>query len=360
MTAIIAVILIMLGGLASGSFYLPLKYVRKWSWESGWIVQGFSAWILAPWVIALLTVPSLFSIIEQSPSDSIYLPILFGFGWGIGGLAWGLSIRYLGIGLGNALPLGLTSALSTVISPLVPILTRQTEVSGSTGEALNEQLGVMFLGPGGTLIIVSIILSLTGIGVCGWAASLKERDVSAASSKSDFNLKKGLLVALIAGVMSAFFSFGESSGRAMAEITGSMNQGTIWKYNGVYAVLLIGGFSANAIYVIFLAIKNKSYKDFTAVSVPLLKNYMFSLLSGVLWYAQFVFKGIGTTKIPASIDFIAWTVLFSSVIVFSNIIGLIIGEWKGVSLKARMILVTGLLFLVGSVVMVGIASRFAS
>ena len=117
MTAILGVILIMFGGLASGAFYLPLKYVKNWSWETGWLIQGISAWVLPPWIIAMITVPSLFSIIGQSPSNSIWLPILFGFGWGIGGLTWGLSIRYLGIGLGNALPLGLTSALSISAVP---------------------------------------------------------------------------------------------------------------------------------------------------------------------------------------------------------------------------------------------------
>ncbi|MFN8207702.1 MAG: L-rhamnose/proton symporter RhaT [Bacteroidales bacterium] len=99
MLAITGVLLIMFGGLASGAFYLPLKYVKQWSWETGWMVQGLSAWILAPWIMAILTIPSLFSIISDSPSDSIWLPVMFGFGWGIGGLTWGLSIRYLGIGL---------------------------------------------------------------------------------------------------------------------------------------------------------------------------------------------------------------------------------------------------------------------
>jgi L-rhamnose-H+ transport protein len=321
------------------------------------MVQGFSAWILAPWIMAILTIPSLFSIISNSPSDSIWLPVMFGFGWGIGGLTWGLSIRYLGIGLGNALPLGLTSTLSTVISPLVPILTGQVSTTGGVWSAAGEKLASMFSGTGGSYMLGSILLSLAGIGICGWAASMKEKDLSSQTTGGDFNLKKGLLVAIVAGVMSACFSFGESTGKAMADLTASMNPGTIWKYNGVYAVLLIGGFTFNAIYCLILALKNKSWKDYFAKETPLSRNYIFGLLAGAIWFTQFVFKGIGTTKIPASLDFIAWTILFSSVIVFSNLIGLFTGEWKGTGLRTKLTLMAGLLLLILSVALVGFASK---
>jgi len=357
MAAILGVLFVMFGGLASGAFYLPLKYVKNWSWESGWIVQGVSAWLLSPWIIVLITVPGLFHILGQAPSDSILLPILFGIGWGIGGLTWGLSIRYLGIGLGNTLPLGLTSALSTIISPLVPIITRQTDVQGSTWSAIHNQLQTMFSGTGGAFILGSIVLSLIGILVCGLAASYKERDLNKKPDKSEYNLKKGLVVVLVAGIMSACFAFGEATGKSLADITESYNPGTIWKYNGVYAVLLIGGLFTNLVYCIYLAIKNKSYTDFVKGNTPLKTNYLFAILAGVLWFAQFVFKGIGTTRLPASMNFISWTVLFSSVIVFSNIIGIIAGEWKGVGLRTRIVLLAGMLCLIVSVGLVGIASR---
>jgi L-rhamnose-H+ transport protein len=358
MTAIVGVILIMFGGLASGAFYLPLKYVKNWSWETGWLIQGLSAWVLAPWIIALITVPSLFSIIGQSPSNSIWFPILFGFGWGIGGLTWGLSIRYLGIGLGNALPLGLTSALSTIISPLVPILTGQTSTPNGLGFAVSNRLAEMFAGTQGKLILASIILSLLGMGLTGWAASLKEKDLNKGNGTKDFNLKKGLLVALVAGVMSACFSFGESSGKAMADITASINPGTIWKYNGVYAVLLIGGFGFNFIYCILLSFRNKSFSDYMRKDSPLTRNYLFAALAGLIWFLQFVFKGMGTTQIPAELGFIAWTILFSCVLVFSNLIGIIAKEWQGVTKKTIATLVAGILVLILAVALVGIASKF--
>lgn len=357
MGAIAGLLLIMTGGLASGAFYLPLKYVKNWSWETGWIIQGTSAWILVPWIVALFTVPSLFAIIGETPASSFWLPMLFGFGWGIGGLTWGLSIRYLGIGLGNSLPLGLTSALSTVLSPLVPILVGQTPAPEGVGVALSAQLGLMFAGTRGMIVLGSIFLSLAGIGISGWAASMKEKDLKAAAGQKDFNLRKGLLVALVAGIMSACFAFGEATGKSMADIANAHNPGTIWKYNAVYAVLLIGGFAFNFIYCTVLLIRNRSFADFSNRQAPLKMNYLFALLAGAVWFAQFVFKGMGTTRVPADLGFLSWTILFSCVIVFSNLIGILTGEWKGVSKRTIATLMAGLLLLIVSVALVGMASN---
>lgn len=343
MTAIIGIILIMFGGLASGAFYLPLKYVKNWKWETGWIMQGIAAWIVGPWLMAIITLPHLGSIISESPASNIYWPIIFGFGWGIGGLTWGLSIRYLGIGLGNALPLGLTSALSTIIPKI------------ADGTFMN-----LFDSASGRLTLLSIVVSLAGIGVCGWAASLKDKDISKGESKgSDFDLKKGLMVALVAGVMSACFAFGEAAGKDMAAIAEKYNPGTIWRYNAVYAILLIGGFVFNMVYCLILSFKNKSFSDYSDKKSPLRNNYIFALMAGFIWFAQFVFKGIGTTQVPSDISFITWSILFSCVIVFSNIIGMITGEWKGVSRRTVSVLMLGLVTLIISVVMVGFAAKIA-
>ena len=357
MNAYSGLLLIMIGGLASAAFYLPLKYVKGWSWETGWIIQGFAAWVIAPWIVALLTVPSLFSIISESPSNSFWLPVIFGVGWGIGGLTWGLSIRYLGIGLGNSLPLGLTSVLSTILSPLVPILVRQTATPHGVGSAVMSQLGLMFSGTKGHYVLGSIILSLAGIGIAGYAASLKAKDLTQGSGQKDFNLRKGLLVALVAGVMSACFAFGEAAGKPMADISNIHNPGTIWKYNAVYAVLLIGGFAFNFIYCLVMILRNKSFSDYTGKQNPLRWNYFFAALAGVVWFTQFVFKGMGTTRIPSELSFLSWTILFSCVIVFSNLIGIVTKEWKGVSVKTIVTLVLGLLLLIGSVALVGFASN---
>lgn len=329
----------MFGGLTSGAWYLPLKYVKKWSWESGWLVQGIMAYIIGPWVMAIITVPHLVQIYSQSPAMSIWLPVLFGVGWGVGGLTWGLSIRYLGIGLGNALPLGITSALATVMP----------KIADGTFSAFFESAK-------GILNFSSVIVSLIGISLCGLAGAYKDKDLNRnkEEKKQEFDLKKGLLFALIGGVMSACFAFGEKAGQPIKDMASHFNPGSIWNTNPIFSMILIGGFLFNFTYSLFLNSKNKTLSDYSNKETPLRQNYIFALLAGAVWFSQFVFKGIGTSTSKELVD-ISWSLLFSFVIVFSNIIGIIAKEWKGVSVKTIYTLISGMVVLIISVFLVGIA-----
>jgi L-rhamnose-H+ transport protein len=339
MNPFIGILLISIGSFASAIYYWPLKKLTNWSWETSWLVQGLFAWIIGPWLVAMVTVPHLFEIIGQSPSHSIYMPILFGLGWGIGGLTWGLSIRYLGIGLGNSLPLGITLALSTLIPPFM---------DGTASQVFLQRQGI--------ITIIGVIIALGGIAICGWAATLKDSELKQTSDVKDegFNIKKGFAVALVAGIMSACFAFGEKSGQAMVDIAKQFNPGSIWVYNPVYAIILIGGFVANMAYCIFVGIKNRSFSDFGKPNTKM--YYGLAAMAGLLWFSQFVFKGMGTNKMSADMKFITWCLLFSLVIVFSNLIGLAIGEWKGASKKTLLTLSLGLIVLLGSVLIIGFAS----
>jgi L-rhamnose-H+ transport protein len=338
MNPFIGILLIAVGSFASAIYYWPLKKLINWSWETSWLVQGLFAWIIGPWVVAMITVPHLFEIIGQSPSHSIYMPILFGLGWGIGGLTWGLSIRYLGIGLGNSLPLGITLALSTLIPPFM---------DGTASQ--------VFLCHQGLITIIGVVIALGGITICGWAATLKDAELKASSAAKDdgFDIRKGFAVALVAGIMSACFAFGEKSGQAMIDIAKQYNPGSIWVNNSVYAVILIGGFVANMVYCLYMSYKNKSFTDFKKPNTSI--YYGLAALAGLLWFSQFVFKGMGTNKMSADMGYITWCLLFSLVILFSNLIGLFIGEWKGVSKKTLVTLAMGLLVLLISVIIIGYA-----
>ena len=186
-------------------------------------------------------------------------------------------------------------------------------------------------------------------------ASKKDKEQKAGSAVKDesFDIKKGFIVALIAGVMSACFAFGEKAGADMVEIAKQFNPGSIWVYNPVYAIILIGGFVANMVYCITMSVKNKSFGDYSKSNTSI--YYVFAAVAGLLWFSQFVFKGMGTNKMSADMSYITWCLLFSLVIVFSNIIGIITGEWKGVSKKSIATLITGLLVLIGSVLIIGFA-----
>lgn len=329
--AIIGVLLIALGGFASGSFYLPLKKIKQWSWETYWLVNGVFAWIIVPCLIAYLTVPDVLSVVAASPGESFWLACMFGALWGIGGLTFGLAIRYLGMSLGMAIALGLTAAFSTLIPPLF---------HGVFGELLSSTSGLIALG--------GVVVSLAGIAVCGWAGMRKDRELGEAEKKAgveEFDFKKGLLVALVAGIMSACFAFGEDAGKPIAMEAVKQGASPLWQYNPVYAVILIGGFLTNFIWCIILGTRNHSFGDYTKKGAPLATNYVFAALAGATWYAQFVFKGMGTSKM-GEFTFASWSILFAFVIVFSNFWGLVTREWKGVSKKTMVILSVGLLLLI--------------
>jgi L-rhamnose-H+ transport protein len=286
----------------------------------------------------MITVPHLFEIIVSSPRQSIYMPVFFGLGWGIGGLTWGLSIRYLGIGLGNSLPLGITLALSTLIPPFM---------DGTASHVFAQRQGI--------ITISGVVIALAGIALCGWAATLKDGEAKGSEDvmAHGFNSRKGFAVALIAGIMSACFAFGEKSGQAMVDIARQMNPGSIWVYNPVYAIILIGGFIANVVYCVYMSVKRKSFSDFRKPGTGI--YYGLAALAGLLWFSQFVFKGMGTSNMSADMSYITWCLLFSLVIVFSNLIGMVTGEWKGVSGKTLLVLASGLLVMLVSVLIIGFA-----
>jgi L-rhamnose-H+ transport protein len=338
MNSFYGIALIAIGSFASAVYYWPLKKLTNWSWETGWLVQGVFAWIIGPWLIAMVTVPHLSEIIGSSPWHSIYMPVLFGLGWGIGGLTWGLSIRYLGIGLGNSLPLGITLALSTLIPPFM---------DGTASDVFIHRQGI--------ITIAGVAIALIGIAICGRAATLKDHEISESKNSEDegFDSRKGFAVALVAGIMSACFAFGEKSGQSMVEIAKHLNPGSVWVYNPVYAIILIGGFIANVVYCVSMIVKRKSFIDFRKPNTG--KYYWLAALAGLLWFSQFVFKGMGTSKMSADMRYITWCLLFSLVIIFSNLIGIIIGEWKGVSRKTLLVISAGLLVMLVSVLVIGFA-----
>lgn len=337
----IGILLIAIGGLGAASFYVPFKKVKQWSWESYWIVQGLAAWLIAPWVFALLTVPagSLGDILSEAPTSAKWLTIMFGALWGVGGLTFGLSIRYMGIALGQSLVLGLTAALGTLIPAMV------------AGENL-------FASRAGILTVIGVAVALAGISIIGYAGALKNKNLTEEQRKEavkDFALKKGVMIALLSGVMSACFAYGFAAGLPIEEVAAKYGTNKLFVSNPTLIFILLGGFVTNFIYCVYLNIKNGTYKDYTSVSgAVLLNNIGFTFLAGLLWFLQFHFYGMGKSLLPENMEIFAWSILMALNIVISNIWGLFLKEWKGVSKKTLIILFAGIFILILSVFVVNI------
>ncbi len=356
-----------LGGLSSGSCYLPYRGVKRWAWETYWLLQGVVSWIVAPILIALLLVPGLSAILHQAPARSLVLAYFWGFMWGFGGLTFGLSVRYLGQSLGYAIALGLTAAFGTLMPPLF---------AGQLGSIAAERSG--------QVILLGVGICLLGIVLTGMAGMRKERELSAEEKKGtikEFNFAKGLMVAIFAGVMSACFAYGLAAGKPIAVIAKgylmSHGRADLWQNLPVLVVVLLGGFTSNFIWTMTLIVRNRTASEYLGVpprklvaarslgaaaaigermnSKTLAANYLLSISTGLMWYFQFFFYSMGQTKM-GKYDFSSWTLHMASIIIFSTLWGVLLKEWKGSSRRTHGLVAFGLIVLVLSTVVVGLGN----
>lgn len=336
MNTIFGLIIIALGSMGQSSSYVPINKIKNWSWESFWLVQGIFAWLLFPYLGALLAVPhgSSLSNILASGNGAAIKAMSFGILWGVGGLTFGLSMRYLGIALGQSIALGTCSAFGTLIPA----------VMGGTN---------LFKGAG-LILLIGVSIAIAGIAVIGFAGSLRAKNMTEEQRKAaikDFALGKGLLVALLAGIMSACFSLGLQAGEPIK--TAALTAGAKALYAGLPAVLMVtvGGFITNAIYCLSQNIKHKTLKEYVSVSKPLLlNNLLFCALAGILWYSQFFGLALGKSFFQEGSIMMAfsWSILMSLNILFSNFWGIVLKEWVGSKRTTILILTIGLAILIFS------------
>ncbi|MBW7863679.1 MAG: L-rhamnose/proton symporter RhaT [Candidatus Hydrogenedentes bacterium] len=330
-----------IGGLAAGTFYLPFKRVRGWSWESYWLVGGVFSWIVAPLAGALLLNPDFRAVFAGVPFRSIALTYFFGVLWGVGGLTFGLSMRYLGMSLGYAVTLGFCAVFGTLIPPLFH----------------GELPGLLAALPG-WVILSGLAVCLAGIAVCGAAGLMREKSAAGAAraaGDADLNFTRGLWVAAFSGVMSSCMAFAFDAGKPILEAAQAAGTPPTFCNTPVLVVALLGGFTTNCAWCLFLNARNGSFKDYGSApaGASLLLNYVFSALAGATWYLQFFFYGMGTTKMGDSLEFSSWTLHMAFIIVFGNLWGIVLREWKGAGRNTHAVILAGIVILILSTVVVG-------
>ena len=350
MGAIFGVLFHFIGGFASGSFYIPYKKVRGWSWESYWITGGVFSWLIVPPIAAYLTIPNFSTIIANASNSVIFWTYLMGLLWGIGGLTYGLGVRYLGVSLGSSIILGLCSVFGSLI-PSVYYNFNPTAGKDTIHDLMTNTWG--------QLVLLGLAICVLGIVICGKAGGMKDKDLKGqVQENSEFNLVTGLIVSVISGVLSACFSFGIEAGSSMAKIANdvwmSQNVGQgefLYRNNVIYVVILWGGLTTNFLWCMYLNFKNKSFGDYTNEKTPLFKNYLFSAIAGTTWFLQFFFYGMGESRLGNGAS--SWILHMAFIILVANSWGLVLNEWKGVSKKTLTTIVTGILTIVLSVFIVG-------
>ena len=368
---ILGVIFHWLGGFASGSFYVPFKAVKKWSWEVYWLLGGIFSWIIAPWVLALIIVPHLIQVLAQQPFGVLGWTFFWGMMWGFGGLTYGLTMRYLGLSLGTGIILGLTALFGTYIPPLF---------DGTLGAKLHTIPG--------QVILIGSVFALMGIALTASAGLSKEREMNEEEKHKaiqEFNLRKGIMVAIFSGVMSSCFAFGLDSSTPISITALHLGAGAIWTGLPQIIVITAGGFVTNFIWCAYLLRKNRTVGEYfrmhvgspdaavgttrnepagvgaaalapddppAPARVPLLTNYLFSALAGVTWYFQFFFYTMGASQM-GNYKFSSWTIHMASIIIFGSLWGIFLKEWKDTSGLSKFLLGLALFTLVGSTLIIG-------
>ncbi|WP_108424486.1 L-rhamnose/proton symporter RhaT [Flagellimonas amoyensis] len=344
MGSLIGLFLHAIGGFAAGSFYMPFKLIKKWQWESSWLVLGVAAWILTPMFVAWLTLPNLFEVFNASPWDAKLYAFLFGVLWGIGGLTFGLSMRYLGMSLGMGIALGFTAAFGTLIPPIYD------------GRILD-----LVQTKGGLFTLAGVAICLFGISITGKAGILKEKELNddeKQTSVPDYNLKKGIVIAIISGILSACFAFGLQAGKPIADKAVEYGTTDIFMNNGILVWILWGGFATNFIWTAILSIRKGSYRDFyDPKNNRKTRNYLLAAAGGITWYFQFFFYGMGATFLGEEFEFASWTLHISFILFFSTMWGIIFKEWKGVSKKTMLTLGLGLVIILLATILISLGNN---
>ena len=336
------IFLIATGAFSAGSFAVPFGKIKGWKWETYWMVYSLGAYIIIPLLACLIFTPDFLEIIRSTSEDTVILVFILGAVYGVGNLSFGLALRYLGLSLGYALSLGLMLAIGTLIPPL-----------------MDGRLEVMIESSGGNLLLAGIAVAAIGIAFSAWAGIAKDKSVSREKkleSIGEFNLVKGILAALLVGVTGSAMALGFEQGLPISGVAELSGIDPLFSMMPVYFVLLSGTFVSTLVWCLFLGFKNKSVNDYVRAksSKTLLLNYGFGLLAGLLWFSQFIFYGMGKSKM-GPFTFTSWGILMALTIGFAAVWGLIRGEWKGVSMRIYIIMALSLLILIAASFMIGIS-----
>lgn len=338
----LGVTIFILGGFAGAIFYLPFKKVKNWSWESYWMIYAITGLVVVPLLLAMATSPNFIKVINSAPSKETTYCFMCGAMWGVGGLTWGLMIRYLGVGLGLAIGCGLCSAAGTIIPTMIK------------GQFLQ-----LFQSPAGIVSLIGVAVSIVGIVLVGTAGMSKEKELPEEEKKkavAEFNFKKGIIVAIFSGLMSSAMSFGLQGGANMEKLALTIQPQTsnTWRGIPVLVVVLAGGFVVNALWCLFLNLKNKTIGDYIKTDSPKIANLFFAAIAGAIWCSQFICFKTGEPAM-GKMAYVGWAVLMASSIMFSALLGILLGEWRGTSTRTRIYLAIGLVLLLISSIIAAIS-----
>lgn len=333
MEVITGVLFHAIGASSAALCYTPQKKVTKWSWQTYWLAQAFVCWLLLPVVIAFLTIPNLSQVISEAPTGVMLKTFLLGAAYGIGGTAFGIAIRYVGFSLTYAISVGISCVLGTLLPPIV---------RGELGGILTKE--------GSDWLMIGIASGAVGIFLCGMAGRYKELDLMTNKGGSaGFSLAKGLPLCFLAGILSAVYGFSIDQGQPIADIAAKYGAGN-FQGNVIYIFSNSGAFLSTAIYCMYLHYRQQTLKEYTPTTTNgnLSINYAMAALTGILWYGQFFFYGLGHVRM-GNYKFSSWAIHMIMLVLLSALAGLAMKEWLPVRKRTARTLAFALSVLIAAV-----------
>jgi len=324
------------GAMCAALCYTPQQKLRGWTWQTYWLSQAAICWFIGPIVGALLTIPNIGAVLSQAPRQAMVNTFCLGVVYGIGGTAFGLSIRHIGYSLTYAIAIGISCVVGTLTGPIL---------KGTLMKTLDK--------PGAGWVLAGIAVGTVGMALCGLAGRLKELDLKQKlGTDAHFSLAKGLPLCLLAGVLSAVYGIAiNDAGKPIAQAAADHGAG-YWQTNIVYVFANSGAFLTTFAYTLYLGIKQKTMKEFTRLeSRPasrLAANYLLAILTGCLWYSQFLFYGLAHVRM-GPFKFSSWAIHMILLILFSTVAGLAMREWIGCRRKTHSALIAALIVLIAAV-----------
>ena len=297
------------GASGAALCYTPQRKVSGWAWQTYWLAQAAICWLVLPVIVAVITIPQLATVLKEAPGDAMQKSFFLGMAYGIGGTAFGIAIRYVGFSLTYAISVGISCVLGTLLPPLV---------KGTLGDVLSSN--------GADYIIWGVALGAAGIALCGIAGRFKEKDIARQQKDpSNFSLAKGLPLCFLAGILSALYGFSLDQGQPVADVAAKYGAGH-FQGNVIYLFSNTGAFITTLIYCLYLHIKEKTFGQYAAGKQDLPRNYLMSLLTGLLWYGQFFFYGLGHVRM-GRYEFTSWAIHMIMLVLLSSLAGLLMKEW---------------------------------
>jgi L-rhamnose-H+ transport protein len=328
----------MVGAAAAACFYAPIEKVKKWSWETTWAFAGIFSWILLPWLVSLILLPDFHGFYAGIPTGVLVRTFLFGCMWGVGNVNYGLTMRYLGMSLGIGVAIGVTLVVGTLVPPII-----------------HGQLAYLFTSRSGLFTMSGVLLALVGIAIVSWAGHEKEEQMGVRAE--EFNLTKGLLLAVMCGIFSSGMSFAIDAARPIAAAALQVGVKPLYVALPSYVIIMGGGALVNFGYCFSRLALRKDISIRRDLSQPrgtVFLNSCLAASAGILWYLQFFFYAWGQANIPVHLSYVNWMLHMSCYVLFGGIVGLALGEWRGAGGRPVRLLWTGMAVIIAAANLVGL------